>query len=311
MKKNRTLTLFSALSVFASATVFASEAICPKPWICEAVQLKIPYTPLDLQSVPMSHASASIRAGYFPEEGSFQGNIIYFEGLGDSFINHQPLFSKLSEAGYRVIAFDYMGQGGSSGKMDDTRIKTIPMIGDIIWKKFARDTETFPQKTIIGWSTGGLAAYMAASENKADRIVLIAPGIVPNAIVGAGLLSWPPNKITLSSLTTAAPYQSGDSNPHLDPIRPNSPVKVTDFAVDLLSTARLARHTQIPANIPGLVLLSGSNDTYVDAEQTKKVLRKTAPHFKVVQCYGALHEIDNERESIREKAVYDILSFLE
>lgn len=308
--------LFLILSLILISSM--AKAICPKPWICQNLVLKVPYTTIGWQvglTGPMlvptvSRTTETIRAGYFPESGKFRGNILYFEGLGDSMLNHEPLFKELSRAGFRVVAFDYMGQGGSSGKMNRTRIEFIPWIGQAVWNKFARDIKKFQQKIIIGWSTGGLAAYMSATKFAASKVVLIAQGIVPNSIVGGGLTSWPINEITLDSLTSAAPYLENETNPHVDPIRPDSPAKVATFAIDLLATASVARDTKVPALVQGLVLLSGADDTYVDAKKTELVLKKNAPHFKVIQYQGALHEIDNEREEIQQKAIRDILKFL-
>jgi len=299
------LSLSFLAAIFVLGTASAAEP-CPSPWVCKNLTLKIPYTVLRLR---MS-AVETIRAGYYPERGAFRGNVLYFEGLGDSMLNHGPLFQALSEAGYRVVAFDYMGQGGSSGRMDRTRIASIPRIGERVWKEFARDTRDFPRKTLLGWSTGGLAAYLAATRSQADRVILLAPGIAPNTIVGGGLTSWPPNLITPESLTTAVPYAASETDPHVDPVRPNSPVKVPAFAVDLITTAQSVKDAKVPASIRGLVLLSGDADTYVDAKKTRSILHASAPHFRVEQYAGALHEIDNERPEIQNRAIADILRFL-
>lgn len=303
------LSCFLSLAILVfSGSVSAGEGLCPRPWICEGMRLEVPYTSLSSRTAVRN--AETIRAGYFPESGSFRGNILYFEGLGDSMLNHQPLFKSLSEAGFRVLAFDYMGQGGSSGKMDRTRIETIPWIGNAVWKRFAKVTRRRTERTAIGWSTGGLAAYLAAARGEFDRVVLIAPGIAPNQLVGGGLSGWPLNEITLESLTTAAPYPKNTADPHIEAIRPNSPMKVMSFAIDLLLAAKKARRTPMPSSVNGLVLLSGEDDTYVDAAKTREALKRTAPGFKVVQYPGALHEIDNEREEIRRNATQDILDFL-
>jgi alpha-beta hydrolase superfamily lysophospholipase len=286
-------------SAWVASSALAAPA-CPAPWHCEQMILNI----------PPSSKSISLRAGYYPESAPFRGNILYFEGLGDSMLNHAPLFSRLSTAGFRVLAFDYQGQGGSSGTMNDTRIASIPSIGEKIWNRFARDLKNFPDKSIIGWSTGGLAAYVAATEGNVDQVVLIAPGIAPKKLVGAGILNWPVDEITIESLTTAAPYRSSSLNPHLDPIRPNSPVKIPKFSFDLFTTAYQMKKTPISKSIRGFVLLSGAEDTYVDAKKTENILKKTAPHFERRTYAGALHEIDNERLDISEQASRDILDFL-
>ena len=221
-------------------------------------------------------------------------------------LNHAPLFSKLSAKGFRVIAFDYMGQGGSTGNMNNTRIKIIPKMGKIIWNKWARKGGPV---TLMGWSTGGLAAYLATNDFKVDRMILIAPGIVPNMIVGGGITQWPLNKITLETLTSDR-YNDQNPNPHIDPIRPGSPIAVLEFAKDLFFNAWEAQKTLIGDEVEGLVLLSGKEDTYVNADKTMKVLKQTAPHFKTVAYEGALHEIDNEKKLIREKVHQDILQYL-
>ncbi len=282
-----------------------THRLCPKPWRGNDA-----FTDSDCALVTLG---AQIRAGYLPENPNvaFKGNVIYYEGLGDSMLNHMPLFKTLTEAGYRVIAFDYMGQGGSSGSMNDTRIKDIGFLGNKIWQQFARDLKGFPKKNIIGWSTGGLAAFVQAANDKTiNKIILIAPGIAPNSLVGEqhpflGKIDL----ITLPTLTTQS-YANGADNPHIDPIKPSSPLEVKRFAFDLQLTALKARHHRIDRKIEGFVLLSGTEDTYVDAEKTRKILLLTAPHFQIKHYAGALHEIDNESEPNGSASRNDILNFL-
>jgi alpha-beta hydrolase superfamily lysophospholipase len=253
--------------------------------------------------------SVEIRGGYFEEAAGtpFRGNILYLEGLGDSMLNHEPLFSALSQAGWRVIAFDYMGQGGSGGTMNHTRVcdplfpaLRISKIADVAWNEFKRSGSD--RKVVLGWSTGGLAAYEMASRGAADAVVLIAPGIAPKLFVGHDL------KITVPTLTRADYSRGGD--PHVDPIRPDSPVEVPLFAADLIASAKASEHWSIPASVAGLVLLSGPSDTYVDAVKTRAVLSTKAPHFTVVAYPAALHEIDNETPPIRAALTAEILRFL-
>jgi len=251
-----------------------------------------------------------IRAGYFPASRKvpFRGNILYLEGLGDSMLNHKPLFEHLSGLGFRVIAFDYLGQGGSSGTMNHTRIKdaiypslNISTYAQKVYQRYFRDGGT-PEKILMGWSTGGLAAYAMAYEGQADRVILFAPGIVPRLVVGEYM------KITKESLTSAI-FEEGE-DPHLDPIRPNSPVLVPLFATNLLKTSFQARHWRMPVTVRGLVFLGGEEDRYVFSRKTLKVLEKKAPHFHVVQYEKARHEIDNEVAEIRQDVYRKLSSFL-
>lgn len=310
------------MAVFAAHTTHAqntSARICPSPW-----QSASGYQDdCNLQEFALTTWSGwtgahwdvkeRIRSGYLAENPNvpFRGNVIYYEGLGDSMVNHMPLFRKLTESGYRVIAFDYIGQGGSSGSMNDTRILQIGELGDKIWNLHARDLTNYPKKTIIGWSTGGLAAYIQAKMKiDVNNVVLIAPGIVPNIKVGEQhILESKFNQITLPTLTTQI-YSNRNEDPHLDPIKPGSPLDVMDFSWDLLVTARAHRGSSMSNRVNGFVLLSGDNDTYVNAKRTFAILKKFAPHFLVKQYPNTLHEIDNESEPSSSNAHEDILNFL-
>ena len=150
-----------------------------------------------------------LRAGHFPSKTHPpKANVLYLEGLADSMFNHDRLVNTLSEAGYRIIAFDYPGQGGSEGSMGQTRITEIKTeksfwtsildafdddhrkdkrfaefkaglskhkpgslkklfirdMADAVWEKIKNDNDSEigskeQVDAVIGWSTGGLAAY--------------------------------------------------------------------------------------------------------------------------------------------------------
>jgi len=269
---------------------------------------------LGYKTFKIDRKTVEIRIGYLVENGevAFKGNILYYQGLGDSMLNHDPLFESLVNNGYRVIAFDYMGQGGSEGTMNDTRISNINELGDKVIKLLSRKNGPDGLKYhIIGWSTGGLAAYQKAYQDGGrfvKSVTLIAPGIVPNYIVGEGLFNFPIDEISMRTLTTNT--FEGVNDPHEDRIFPRSPVYVPAFAFDLQCIAKKSRSWRIDPKIKGLVLLSGADDTYVDARKTKRVLSRNAKHFGVKQYAGALHEIDNEVESIASDVRLSILNFL-
>ena len=319
-----TLLLPMALAVYGSQA-FASPSeptgrICPLPWLsadsiandCSLVEYTFHTRTKDFSQ--FWEIKSQIRSGYFPENEyvPFRGNIIYYEGLGDSMANHQPLFAALANAGYRVIAFDYLGQGGSGGSMNDTRIQQIAELGQTIWETHARDLDHFPKKNIIGWSTGGLAAYVQARTAGEERnIVLIAPGLAPRTIVGEHKpLEFKFNQITLSTLTTQV-YGEGVPNPHVDPIYPRSPLDVPSFSLDFFWTAHKNKSIPMSQAVNGFVLLSSENDSYIDVEETFEIVRAQAPQFEIKQYPGALHEIDNEAEPNGSAARRDILEFLE
>lgn len=293
MKSKSSQIILFGLLMFLSSPAKAARP-CIEPWIC---------------------ATKELRSGYLKENEQvpFRGNIIYYQGLGDSMMNHQPLFMTLTNAGYRVIAFDYLQQGGSTGQLSDMQFKDIASLGNEIWYKYARDLENYPKKTIIGWSTGGLAAYLQAAETKEDvsNLILIAPGIVPNLFIGeTNLLKAEINKITLDSLTSAR-YQNGETDPHIDPIVPDTPLKAISFITDLLWHAHKSRQVTMKPSVQGFVLLSGPSDSYVNGQATAEILYKNASHFTTKIYPKALHEIDNEIREIRQEVYRDILNFLD
>jgi alpha-beta hydrolase superfamily lysophospholipase len=301
----------SATTVAATEVKTSEALLCPKPWYC--VQEVMDVATSEVVTGTPNSVQVAIRSGYLAENPSvpFRGNIIYYEGLGDSMLNHQPLFEKLTQAGFRIIGFDYLGQGGSGGDMDSSRIPGISSLGERIWQRHARDLQTSPAKNILGWSTGGLAAYWEAHKNpKVKTVVLIAPGIVPKLMVGEqDPLHGRLTVITLESLTSQS-YGTSSFNPHVDPIRPSVVLKLPEFSLDFLRTSLQIRTKLMPTKVQGLVLLSGPKDRYVKAKQTAKVLEAMAPNFQLKHYEDSRHEIDNEREPIQSKAHHDILEFL-
>lgn len=247
----------------------------------------------------------NLRTGFYAESNNapFKGCVMYLEGLADSVANQQPLFHHLSENGYRVVFFDYMGQGGSEGSMNDSRV--LDPINDslqlstqaqFVWNKYSPACGA-SKKIVMGWSTGGLVSYKLAFDNWADAVILIAPGIHAKKFIGEAAAA-PSALVTLkpviSERTLTRNTFSKSVNPHVDPIKPDSPAKVPLFAANLLASSLISQKWQISSQVKGLVFLSGVEDTYVDRDATVATLKKNAPHFKVVSYDGALHEIQNE-----------------
>lgn len=278
-----------------------TTASCPQPWVCEPLPLEV-----DIPEWPMV-LSFNLRSGFYPEDPlvPFRGNVVYYEGLADSMLNHRPLFEALSQSGFRVIAFDYQGQGGSSGSMNNTTIDQIIALGDRAYYKFARNPKP-GQRIVVGWSTGGLAAWVHAIYSPDIRaIVTIAPGLVARVSVGEG---FPTNQITLRSLT-GQPYQGAGIDPHVDPIKPQSPLQVPSFALNLLTTGWITSRQAMRQGVKGLVLL-GSDDWYVNPKKIEKVVSHKAPSFQMVTYPGGRHELDNDVPNIANAVRQEIVRFL-
>lgn len=262
-----------------------------------------------------------IRSGvYFEKTTELKACVLYLEGLGDSFMNQTPFFSALSSSGYRVITFNYMGQGGSTGTMNHTRIvdKIFPSLqistlAEFIWNSHIHIPNRRTQKTcahspklVLGWSTGGLAAYEMAHSRWADAVVLLAPGIYPKKLIGEAVfdpfrISKGLPVITHNTLTRFHPPAGKD--PHIEPVKPDSPYKIPKFVANILATSKLSRFWKIPASVPGLVFVSDHNDLYVNGPKSAQLIQKAAPHFEVVQFQDAKHELSNEVPTV-SRVVY-------
>ncbi len=220
-----------------------------------------------------------------------KGNILYLQGLGDSMMNHEPLFDSLNRHGFNIVSFDYRGQGCSSGHMNSSTIDNLIELSQLVWSQYVTSDE---KMKLIGWSTGGLVSYKLAYKypKKVEKIALIAPGIAPRYWIGERM------EITEESLTTNQFLNT--KNPHVDKIRPRSPLFVPKFALNLQWEAKKSRSYKFPVNVGGYVFLSSDEDTYVNSDKVYSVIKKNASHFYIrsYENTNALHELDNEQEDI-------------
>ncbi len=297
---------------------------------CSAIkrepQSEISQGPFPTFQVFHEKLQVDFRVGMYLESPGkpFKGCVLYLEGLADSILNHEPLFKRLSDAGYRTVSFDYMGQGGTSGTMNDTRIVSAlhkdQEVGEQakwVWDIFSGNDYAWKGRNcggskvrVIGWSTGGLAAYKLAHEGWAQEVVLIAPGIHVKALVGEAATDWRrmylfQDTITLRTLTRNKFQNVND--PHVDPIKPKTPATIPLFAANLLAGSIKSHSWKISPSVRGLVFLSGLEDTYVERDKIYQTVRTNAPHFGTQVHHGSLHEMDNElpavARDVRERTV--------
>lgn len=300
----KNILLITVLLGFAGCSLFSKR----EPQNAESSRWFIDKTLYDVKHPYLANPlvrDANLRTGYYRESSQteFKGCVLYLEGLADSVANQQPLFHHLSENGYRTVFFDYMGQGGSEGSMNNSRVLDpinnslqLSTQAQFVWNKYAEGCKS-SKKIVIGWSTGGLVSYKMAHDGWADAVILIAPGIHTKLFVGEASQN-PGDLLTfqqvISERTLTRNTFSEGSNPHVEPVKPNSPAKVPLFAANLVAASKVSQSWKISEKVKGLVFLSGVEDTYVDREATVATLKKNASHFKVVSYDGALHEIQNE-----------------
>ncbi|MBW2739639.1 MAG: hypothetical protein JRE64_12505 [Deltaproteobacteria bacterium] len=86
----------------------------------------------------------------------------------------------------------------------------------------------------------------------------------------------------------------------MDKIRPDSPLKIPGFTMNLLVSGHASQDWKVEHDVKGLVLLSDpQKDSYVDSEKVESTLRRNACHFEFVNYECAAHEIDNETDKHR------------
>ncbi len=179
----------------------------------------------------------------------------------------------------------------STDKPGEFQTLLISDMADEIWEAIKNDNDSEIGSTeqinaVIGWSTGALAAYEMVYNKKKDikAAVLIAPG----------------TNIKLVTEITTATLNGNTEFEHLDGIRPDSPLKVPQFAINLLVSGLASQKWKVDHDVKGLVLLSDpQKDNYVDSEKVESTLKRNAPDFERVNYSGAAHEIDNESDEHR------------
>jgi len=230
-----------------------------------------------------------LRVGIANAVGHPRGDILYLTGFADRLDNHQPLFNAWTQAGFRVISFDYPSHGETCGSNIN-----LYKFGDLA--KLAGYVESITREDatrsliLAGWSTGGLLAArilqgLPYSGRPIAGAILFSPGIDVYPLVGEH------GTVTQATLT------NNPHPPHLGTITPTSPLATPLFAADLLLNATLSRSETLSTNIPVLVFSGGdTEDVYVKSASIRSwVLEQRSgltPYG--ISCKGARHELDNE-----------------
>ena len=111
-------------------------------------------------------------------------------------------------------------------------------------------------------------------------------------MIAPGTNTKPVTKIETGTLNGNTDFE------HLDNIRPDSPLKIPGFTINLLASGHASQKWKVSTDVKGLVLLSDPNkDSYVDSKAVESTLRrntKDSKNFEFVNYVGAAHEIDNE-----------------
>ncbi|MBI3547418.1 MAG: alpha/beta hydrolase [Elusimicrobia bacterium] len=244
--------------------------------------------------------SLDLRIGVDKPQGPIRGDVIYIHGFADQLDNHPMLFEELTKAGFRVISFDLPGHGENKGIQSDLGLYSFPSLASLVVEVEKRTREDAGRPLFIaGWSTGGLLAVRMAqmesfkgSGRAVSGLILYAPGVSVHLFVG-----WY-GFVTMGTLSNnpEAPRAGGIQWHN------RSPLFTPLFALRLLGNAWFWSGEPMPKSLPVLMFVGGdAEDAYAWSPGLRiwaADQRKSGAPVTVVECMGARHELDNEKDPV-------------
>jgi alpha-beta hydrolase superfamily lysophospholipase len=221
------------------------------------------------------------------------------------------LFNKLRQQGYRIVGFDYLGQGGSEGSLNNSSVGDITQAAQMVWDYYAKTKDPVfhrscadSKKRVIGWSLGGLVGYYLAQLKWSDTSVLINPLLAPKDPAGESegtRFPWFASS-EVSHRTLTRNKFDRYTDPHLDPIKPKSYKDAWLFIQDMKIAAAGARNGRIDGTKQRILFLfSDLFDKYADNQESRRVIEANVkPFFRTQSFAEAFHELDNELPEVSE-----------
>jgi len=227
------------------------------------------------------------------------------------YFDHTGTFSKLISEGlsnrYAIVSWDLPGHGISTGDRTDTGAF------DLCAKEFSdivqRSEPVLPHPFyLVSHSTGCSIAmeYMYnASSNAFDRIVFLSP-LVRHAHWSWGKLGHAVAKPFTKTIRRRDKKNCSDpaylAFVKQDPL--HSDILSFEYLKDLYAWEKQVQKKPV---WPGSVLIiQGDQDTVVDWKYNLKFLRAKIQHPEIHLIHGALHQLANEREGLRDQ-VFDLV----
>ena len=165
--------IFRILSGFIAAAIFLLIiAVILAYSFMESILFPSPHTGKKTGNMTLVSGNAELDVFYHRGSG-MQPVILYSHGNNEYLAKIQPWLNEFKNRGYSILAYDYAGYGGSSGKAGEKQAKL-----DIETAfKFLTEKERFmPQEIIvIGYSVGSGPSSYLASGHKVRKLILIAP----------------------------------------------------------------------------------------------------------------------------------------
>jgi len=276
----------------------------------------------------------------FDWPGDGRGSILFQSGRGDIFEKYLESFAHWHDAGWSLTAFDWRGQGGSGRLARDLTVGHIEDFAAYIADLKAFWAEWAPcaagPRVLIGHSMGGHLVLRALAERAVDpqAAVLVAPMLGLHAPLGSAALgeraariiggfgdsarsAWKRNEIPGARLSRQlllthdlARYEDElwwkAAKPELRMGPPSWRWVIEAFR----STRELRANDGVRTiTVPVLGLVADA-DRLVDSKVAIRILGKV-PEARVVR-FGpeSAHEILRETDSVRERALGEIDTFL-
>lgn len=162
------------LAGVAAGAILAAVLLLSGPWnsLVNKVMFPSPRTGRRTGNITLRSGSAELDAYWSP--GRKNGPVIlYSHGNGETLNWIQPLLNEFSRRGYGILAYDYAGYGGSTGKADEAQACRDV---DAAYAFLAKTKGISPERiTLAGFSIGCGPSCYAAEKYPVRAVVLLAP----------------------------------------------------------------------------------------------------------------------------------------
>jgi alpha-beta hydrolase superfamily lysophospholipase len=235
-------------------------------------------------------------------EGEPRGTVVLIHGFGGSPLDYKPLALPLVTAGFRVVAPVTPGQGRDV--FAHRRGEITPEIL-LTWLRGIINRETQkggPKPHLVGFSMGGALSTVVASENRVDRLVLIAPFYaLPNADT---MLETAAEIVEPILPVVPKPWRGNIADPSVyEEYFPGTKYVSLEAFQQLEDLARRARTAASILDRPTLLL--GSDNDFAASFETARGCLESRPNVTVLTFPRSDHILlyDYDRSEVIRKVV--------
>lgn len=198
--KKAWLILALLLLPFAAAYAIDRLVLAPSCPDCHAAMTEaLPLFDGETDGLVRIHANnMTFRARYAGSKNRDGEGVILLHGFPETSIMWEPLLKALSEAGYRVIAFDQRGYSPGARPRMQSEYTKGKLANDVLAIANAANFDTFH---VIGHDFGGAIAWTVADRHP-ERVLSLTSLSMPHPLALAGALSnpspqWPASSYVL------------------------------------------------------------------------------------------------------------------